>query len=212
VPQTPRISFASVIHDHAVAADHLVASLDALDEPAQALLLANEENALTTNIASLYNVLLRMEGPVRRVFVHPDVSFRPDLVARLSSAADGLEAAGAAWGALGIVGRAWEGAYVWSQEIVAPQPVCTLDSCFMLTRTDLPLTFDAKRFDQFHCFVEDYCLQCHAEGYGVWVVPAEATHTGATYAQLGSRWGNYDRYRKWLDRKWRKRFPNLTTV
>ena len=42
--------------------------------------------------------------------------------------------------------------------------MCTLDSCFVLTRTDLGLAFDATRFDQFHCFVEDYCLQCHADG------------------------------------------------
>jgi len=90
--------------------------------------------------------------------------------------------------------------------------VCTLDSCFVLTRTDLGLAFDATRFDQFHCFVEDYCLQCHAEGRGVWVVPVAAWHAGATYTELGSRWGGYDRYRKQLDKKWRRRFPNLTTV
>ena len=51
----------------------------------------------------------------------------------------------------------------------------------MLTRTALGLEFDAKRFDQFHCFVEDYCLQCHAAEYGVWVVPAVATHANATF-------------------------------
>ena len=65
-------------------------------------------------------------------------------------------------GAVGIVGRAWEGDYVWGHEIDTPEAVCTLDSSFLLTRTDLGLTFDDSRFDEFHCFVEDYCLQCHA--------------------------------------------------
>ena len=212
MPRKPRISIASVVHDRLVAERYLLHSLDALAEPAQTLVLANTENALTTNLASLYNVLLRLDGPVRRAFVHPDVSFEPDLVSRLVGAADELEAAGSPWGAIGIVGRAWEGEYVWGHSIDAPWPVCTLDSCFLLTRTDLGLEFDAKRFDELHCFVEDYCLQCHADGHGVWVVPADATHASATFTEHGSRWGGYDRYRKRLDRKWRRRFPNLTTT
>ena len=209
---TPRLSLASVFHDRAVADRYLVPSLEALEEPVQALLLSNVGNQLTTNLASLYNVLLRIDGPASRAFAHPDVSFAPDFADRLVTAVDELEAAGARWGAIGIVGRAWEGDYVWCHELGSPAPVCTLDSCFVLTRTDLPLTFDEKRFDQFHCFVEDYCLQCHAESLGVWVVPAAATHASATYTKLGSRWGGYDRYRKRLDRKWRRRFPGFTTV
>ena len=210
--QQPRISIASVFHDHAVAEEHLLRSLEGLEEPVQTLLLSNADNALTTNLASLYNVLLRLDGPPRRAFAHPDVSFERHLVARLTAALDELEAAGSPWGAVGIVGRAWEGDYVWGHEIDAPRAVCTLDSCFLLTRTDLGLSFDADRFDQFHCFVEDYCLQCHAEGRGVWVVPVGAWHASATYNELGARWGGYDRYRKQLDKKWRKRFPDLTTV
>jgi hypothetical protein len=212
VTQAPRISIASVVHDGRVAEQYLLRSLEALEEPVQRLVLSNADNALTKNLASLYNVLLRLEGPTRRAFVHPDVTFGPDLVTRLSSAMDDMEAAGSPWGAIGIVGRAWEGEYVWGHETDAPQPVCTLDSCFLLTRTDLGLEFDAEHFDQFHCFVEDYCLQCHATGRGVWVVPVAAWHASATYNELGSRWGGYDRYRKQLDKKWRRRFPNLTTV
>ena len=210
--RAPRISIASVVHDHLVADRYLLPSLEALEEPVQPLVLSNAENALTTNLASLYNVLLRLDGPVLRAFVHPDVTFAPDLVARLSGAVDDLEAAGSPWGAVGIVGRAWEGDYVWGHEIDAPRHVCTLDSCFLLTRTDFGLAFDDRRFDEFHCFVEDYCLQCHAEGRGVWVVPAAARHASATYTERGSRWGGYDRYRKQLDKKWHRRFPNMTTV
>jgi hypothetical protein len=179
----------------------------------QRVLLSNVDNRLSTNLACLYNVLLRIEGPELRVLVHPDVTFEPDLVVRLTDATAALGESGEQWGAIGIVGRAWDGGdYVWCHELDAPRPVCTLDSCFVLTRAELELEFDAKRFDGLHCFVEDYCLQCHAEGLGVWVVPAAASHASATYTQLGSRWGGYDRYRKRLDRKWRKRFPGLTTV
>ena len=207
-----RLSFASIVSDRDVAERFLLPSLEAVEEPVQTLLLSNVDNELTTNVASLYNVLRHLDGPVLRAFVHPDVTFAGDIVVRLASAVEELETAGARWGALGIVGRAWDGAYVWCHELDSPAPVCTLDSCFMLTRTDLPFAFDAGRFDQFHCFVEDYCLQCHDSGYGVWVVPASASHDGATFREHGSRWGRYDRYRKRLDRKWRKRFPGLTTT
>jgi hypothetical protein len=167
---------------------------------------------LGTSVARLYNVLRRIEGPRVRAFVHADVTFEPDLVARVTAAVDHLEAAGASWGALGIVGRSWEGAYVWCHEVDTPTAVCTLDGCFLATHADLPIAFDERRFDELHCVVEDYCLQCHDAGCGVWVLPAHARHESATFAREGSRWGRYDHYRRRLDRKWRRRFPGFTTV
>ena len=208
----PRLSLASVVHDRAVANRLLVPSLRGLDEPIQELLLANEENELGTCLARLYNLINRIDGPALRAFVHPDITFEPDLVARVTGAVEQLDSSGEPWGALGLVGRAWEGAYVWCHEVERPTPVCTLDSSFLLTRVDLPLAFDERRFDELHCFVEDYCLQCHDAGYGVWVIPMAASHESVTFGTEGSRWGRYDRYRKRLDRKWRRRFPAFTTV
>jgi hypothetical protein len=207
-----RVSFASVVNDHAVADRYLLASIAALDEPAPVFALSNVGNELGMNLARLYNVLKRVHGPPLRVFAHPDVTFEGDLVQRLLAAIAQLEARGASWGALGIVGRAWEGEYVWCNELEEPAPVSTLDSCFLATRTNLGLDFDDDRFDELHCFVEDYCLQCHAAELGVWVLPATATHEDVTFSRMGSRWGSYDRYRKRLDRKWRKRLPGFTTT
>ena len=206
------LSIASIVHDRAAADRCLVPSLAALEGAAQPLLLWNEDNALGTRLAHLYNVLLRLDGPEVRAFLHPDVTFAPDFVARVAAAIAGVEESGSSWGALGIVGRTWGGEYVWSHDLTEPAPACTLDSCALVTRTDLGLAFDADRFDGLHCFVEDYCLQCHDAGLGVWVFPATARHEGATYAREGPRWGRYDRYRKRLDRKWRGRFPALTTT
>ena len=206
------MSFASVVNDRAVADRYLLASIAALDEPTPTFALLNVGNELGTNLARLYNVLKRLDGPALRVFAHPDMTFGPDLVQRLLAAVVQLDAMQAPWGALGVVGRSWEGDYVWCNGLEAPAPVCTLDSCFVATRTDLGIDFDARRFDELHCFVEDYCLQCHASGYGVWVVPASATHEDVTFRRRGSRWGSYDRYRKRLDRKWQKRLPGFTTT
>lgn len=206
------VSFASVVKDRAIAERYLLASIAGVDEPTSTFLLSNVDNELGTNMAHLYNVLKRLDGPAVRAFVHPDVEFEGDLVTRLTSALVELETANVRWGALGIVGRAWEGEYVWCNDLASLSPVCALDSCFVATRTDLGLDFDAKRFDELHCFVEDYCLQCHDAGYSVWVFPASAHHRNATFQREGSRWGSYDRYRKRLDRKWRRRFPGLTTT
>jgi hypothetical protein len=209
----PRFSIAAVVNDRDVADRLLGTSLCGLDEPTQELLLSNTDGELGTNLARLYNVLGRVAGPTVRAFVHSDVSFSHDLVERVMSAVLHLEKARKPWGALGIVGRSWDGGpFVWCHEIETPTPVCTLDSCFLVTRTDLPLRFDSDRFDEFHCFVEDYCLQCHDSGLGVWVIPAHVHHEAVTFTREGSRWGRYDRYRTRLDRKWRRRFPDFTTV
>lgn len=207
-----RISFASVVHDREAASRHLLASLEALEAPAPAFLLSNAANELGTSLARLYNVLKRLDGPVLRAFVHPDVTFAPDFPDRIEAAVASLERRGATWGALGVVGRGWDGAYVWCHELAEPAEVCTVDSCLLVTRTDLGIDFDEGRFDGLHCVVEDYCLQCHDAGLGVWVIPAAAVHHGSTYAAEGSRWGGYHRDRRRLHRKWRKRYPGLTTT
>ena len=101
------------------------------------------------------------------------------------SSIDRLDEGGVPWGALGMVGRSWDGNYVWCHDVDGPTAVCTLDSCFLVTRTDLRLWFDAGRFDEFHCFVEDYCLQCHHAGLGVWVVPVPVESRGSHVRQGG---------------------------
>ena len=206
------MSFASVVLDPDVASRYLVASLEALDEPAPSFLLSNADNELGTGVARLYNVLKRLDGPSLRAFLHPDVTFAPDFVSRVAAAVSWLDERRASWGALGIVGRAWDGAYVWCYDVAEPKEVSTLDSCALVTRTDLGIDFDAERFDGLHLFVEDYCLQCHAAGLGVWVIPATAGHESSTFSTEGSRWGRYDRYRRRLERKWRKRYPGLMTT
>ena len=140
------------------------------------------------------------------------MSFGSDLVTRVASAIEVVRDSHGPWGALGVVGRSWDGEYVWCHDVEGPTPVCTLDGCFLVTTTDAGLDFDARTFDDLHCVVEDYCLQCHDAGLGVWVIPVTAEHHSATYTRQGSRWGTYDRYRKRLDRKWRRRFPGLTTT
>lgn len=103
----------------------------------------------------------------------------------------------------GIVGRGLDGPYVWSRQVRNPETVSTLDSCAVFMRKDNQLTFDEVLFDDFHCCVEDLCLQAHQRQIPVLIPPSNATHD----AKLASRpkdWiTNYHKYRARLEIKWK---------
>lgn len=207
------LSIACAVHDRQLAQSHVLPSLKALEGDAPTLfLLDNADNAVSRNMAHLCNVLLRLDGPPSRIIVHPDVRFPPDFAIRVAAAIEDLDERGVAWGALGAVGRSWEGEYVWGHEIDEPRVVCAVDACCIVVDTRQDVSFDERTFDGFHCHVEDYCMQCHAAGLGVFVVPVGLEHASATFASQGSRWGAYPKYRKRLARKWRRQFPGLTTT
>jgi hypothetical protein len=211
---TAELSIACAVYDWGIANTQLVPCLDALEpgsEPVR-FLLDNDGNGVSRNVASLYNVLARLEGPPVRIFLHADVTFPADFASRMLAAVELLRGRGVEWGALGAVGRSWEGEYVWGNEIDEPTEVCTLDSCCIAIDTTDRMTFDQRTFDGYHCFVEDYCMQCHAAGRGVLVVPVPLGHAGATYAREGSQWGRYPAYRKRLLKKWRRLYPGMTTT
>jgi len=210
---TAELSIACAIHDRRTAESCLLSSLDALDGHAPVrFLLDNEDNVVSRNMAHLYNVLARLDGPPIRIFAHADVVFPADFGRRVAAAIAELERNGVAWGALGTVGRAWNGDYVWGHGVDEPAPVCAVDACCVVIDTRHAFAFDERTFDGYHCHVEDYCMQSHAAGLGVFVVPCRFEHLGATYAREGSQWGNYARYRKRLAKKWRREFPQLTTT
>ena len=210
---TGELSIASAIHDPTVAETYLLPSLAALDGVAPTrFFLDNERNVVSRNMAHLYNMLARLEGPPARILLHPDVTFTPDFVVRVGTAIAELEGRGIRWGALGTVGRSWHGEYVWGHELDEPIEVCAVDACCIVIDTRHRLSFDERTFDGFHCHVEDYCMQCHSSGLGVYVIPSQLEHASATYTRKGSRWGDYPKYRKRLSRKWRHEFPGMTTT
>lgn len=205
------ISIAVVFNDEAVLNEYLRPSLRSVAAPVKLLELNNTDNAVSTNIASIYNVLLGLEGPDIVAILHPDVAFDESFVEDLLSAVETLEREGKPWGAIGIVGRTWEGKYLWCHEVDAPAAVCSLDSCSLVTRRSLGVRFDQERFGEFHCYVEDYCLQAQARGLGVYVVPASARHGSATMKVKGAQWGNYRKYRRRLSWKWWRKFGRVYT-
>ena len=98
----------------------------------------------------------------------------------------------------GIVGRSVGGEYRWCHN--NPGEVCTLDSCGVFFPTLSGLRFDANRFDSFHCYVEDLCMQARQIGMKVTVPHAAASHVPNFPS---SEWSaQYAFYRNRLVQKW----------
>ncbi len=159
------LSIACAVHDRQLAQSHVLPSLKALEGDAPTLfLLDNADNAVSHNMAHLCNVLLRLDGPPSRIIVHPDVRFPPDFAIRVAAAIEDLDERGVAWGALGAVGRSWEGGYVWGHEIDEPRVVCAVDACCIVVDTRQDVSFDERTFDGFHCHVEDTACSATRQG------------------------------------------------
>jgi len=205
------ISVASVCSDFSVIEEHLYHSLESVELPISRYILDNVGNKVTNNIASLYNMFLRLEGPDLCAFLHPDVSFEKTFFDDIFLTLNHLNHLNIPWGAIGIVGRTWDGSYVWCHDVDEPTPVCTLDCCSLITARSKGLMFDYKRFNEFHCYVEDYCLQCHSKNLGVFVFPTSAHHGSATKKVRGSAWGRYAFYWWLLKFKWWRKYKNFYT-
>lgn len=205
------LTISVVYNDEGVVQTYLRPSLKGLRVPVSTLELDNTANVVTTNIASLYNMFLRMSGPDRIAFLHPDVSFADTFVEDVGRAIADVEVQGRRWGAMGIVGRSWQGDYVWCHDVDAPTPVCCLDACSLITNRKLGIRFDQRWFNEFHCYVEDYCLQCHDRDLGVYVFPARAAHGSSTKTVKGAQWGKYRIYRRMLALKWWRRYRPIFT-
>ncbi len=135
--------------------------------------------------------------------VHADTGFGPGAIRGLVHAA--LDHGGQL---VGIVGRAnpcaddpdpWK-SYVWG--VGGGGAVSTLDSCSVFFPRALALRFDGATFDDFHCVVEDLCLQARARGIGSFVPPVQAGHIGGSGSDV---WATaFNLYRDKLFKKWPK--------
>lgn len=136
--------------------------------------------------------------------VHADTSFADGALRVFAHSA--LDAGGRV---VGIVGRAHPRghatdrleSYVWCH--AGGGSVSTLDSCSVFMPRAMKLRFDGETFDDFHCVVEDLCLQADARGIASFVPAAVASHVGSGGA--GDWRSDYRKYRARLGAKWRGR-------
>ncbi len=129
--------------------------------------------------------------------VHADTTFAPGAIAVFAKAAIEQRSV------TGIVGRIKPVkdnlGYLWCN--AGGGFVNTLDSCSLFMLRSWGLRFDGKTFDDFHCVVEDICLQARLRGIRALVPHVEASHAGTATEPTWN--DNFWRYRQRLLDKYR---------
>jgi hypothetical protein len=164
--------------------------------------------------ASAFNKVLKESKCEYIIFTHEDISFSSNLLERVEYTIKAIPD----FGVLGLVGRDKKWNYCWSirkRSFV----VSTLDCCFVVIRKSDKLMFDEKTFDDYHLYIEDYCMQVKKEYGRVSCTllmnsvhdkefPDYLRHHFMTTKRLGFCWGKYKQYRDILF----KRYPDITTT
>ena len=163
----------------------------------------------TDSPARIYNEHLRQTRYKYICFMHADVTtvgFR-DAVARTIRAYPDF----GALGAVGTLNRCWWGTRGQIHEVM------TVDSCCIIVNTEHGLFFDEKTFNEYHLYVEDYCMQVRELGKKVYTLDLDGfeykpgldlkgdyfVHHSHTLNKKGCSWGSYPKYRKLLTQKWK---------
>jgi hypothetical protein len=152
------------------------------------------------------------------ILCHEDISFSHDLLER-------IETSISLWGKKdfvfgGIAGPEKYGKVIKSRKNVSDK-ILTTDCCFIVIDTNNSVRFDEDTFDDFHLYVEDFCIQSvnNKNGYGSLILCDFLTgnqwrsidqenksswiyHAGYTVSQRGYSWGRYHEYRARLRNKW----------
>ena len=172
--------------------------------------------------AIAYNQIIEESKTDLVLFLHADVLFGEKFLNAVEKTIDEVKD----FGALGVVGVVKpfmrRKKYVNANENTINQ-VTTLDSCCVLINKKNGLRFDENNFNEFHLFVEDYCMQvkyktnlkiylirtnfyCSHANSAKNLVPENNNnyfyHGSDTFKKEGSRWGQWMKYKKILDRKW----------
>jgi hypothetical protein len=153
-----------------------------------------------------YNYILKKSNNRFVILTHQDISFSKTLLERIEKTIiDNPN-----FGVLGLVGVDSSKKYYWS-DLNKQHEVQTLDCCFIVVDKENNVFFDDKTFNDFHLYVEDFCLQTKKStgklSYTILISKDPKTenflcHHSVTLKKLGSRWGKYNEYRKKLSDKW----------
>ena len=158
--------------------------------------------------ASIYNFHLDHTKMKYVCFIHSDVTTDGFLEAVARTILKYPD-----FGAIGAVGT--KDGCKWGQ-LGNIQEVITVDSCCIVINTDHGLRFDNKTFNEFHLYVEDYCMQVGALGKKVYTLDIDGyeykaglildsdyfVHHSHTLNREGCSWGSYPKFRKLLSKKW----------
>jgi len=170
--------------------------------------------------AMAYNQIIKEAKHQYILFLHIDVHFDNYF---LNSVAESIKLF-PNFGAMGVVGvvKAFlkKKQYIRASE-TSNKYVTTLDSCCILINKKHNLKFDDIHFNEYHHFIEDYCMQVK---YNLKLqvnlintnffcdtlnqfknINNYFYHSSNTIKSQGARWGNWLQYKIALDKKWGKK-------
>lgn len=203
------ITIAYIAHDTEVFNKYLHPSLQNLRGEFDTICLSSKDNMPAIN----YNHMLDMSKSRYVLFLHEDTTFGPDFLERIFVSINKFPD----FGAIGAVGN-YKNNIQWSGADNIME-VKTLDCCCILINKDHGIRFDDKTFDEYHLYVDDYCLQADARGLKNYTIPINAAEAGsndkyrmgasyfkhhsATVNKLGYCWGRYNEYLQRMNDKWK---------
>ena len=173
--------------------------------------------------AENYNHILDESTNEWIILTHQDISFSPDLLEKIELTIKTLDEANIKYSALGLVGRDYDSeSYTvhWST-VDKIYRLETCDCCFIAIPKSNSIRFDEENFDEYHLYVEDYCMAANQLG-GIYTIGgingAESKlidssklplsymlHHSATVNERGCAWGRYYEYKERLWKKWNKK-------
>lgn len=206
--ETPLITFGVIVNKPEIFNSLLYPCLIKQTRPYY-LFIVNDDK----DIAKNYNKIIEKSTTDYVVLIHADVTISNDFVEILERNIH----LPSNFGAFGIVGNAGYG-IEWAKSD-RQYVVETVDSCFIMINKKHGIRFDEKTFDEYHLYVEDYCVQVYEKlGFRCYTLLIDAgvssdkppgsieknhfCHHSATYSVLGSCWGNYLHYKDKLFQKW----------
>uniref|UniRef100_A0A6M3KC63 Putative glycosyltransferase n=1 Tax=viral metagenome TaxID=1070528 RepID=A0A6M3KC63_9ZZZZ len=162
--------------------------------------------------AKLYNDILDKVKDRYVCFIHSDVACKGLREAITQTIPDRPNCL---IGAVGVN----NGLYWSRKEILFDLITC--DSCCVVIDQEMNLRFDDQLFNEYHLYIEDICMLAREKGFGVTTMYIDGfeqrktfktdryfIHHSYTLNRLGCSWGNYNRYRALLGKKW----PNVQTT
>lgn len=207
-----KITIGYIAHNNEVLKKCLMPSLENLKGEFDIVAVHSKDNLPAVN----YNKLVEMSATRYIILVHEDVTFSPDFLNKVNEVINKHPD----FGAIGIVGN-YNHNYQWS-EVDKIHEVKTFDGCCVLINKEHGIKFDIETFNEFHLYVEDYCMQVTEslglKCYTISINASEADkndtyikegsyfrHHSATVNERGFCWGNYNEYFKKLQDKWSKK-------
>ena len=181
------------------------------------------------NPAKAYNKIIEQSQNTYIVLLHCDTEFSKYFLDSICKSIEQYPN----FGALGILGvkktfrfknffPKYSKKYIFANSNKINEVQTLEPSCIVINKNH-NLKFDDYNFDEYHHFVEDYCVQVRIKlNLKIYTILTNAfiphdiksvnllkgnyfIHYNSTFNNKGERWGNWLKYKKRLDKKWKRK-------